>query len=274
MTALQNSARTGGYIDVGRLHTYYEVHGAGEPVVLLHGGLCTVETLDAMTAAFAQQYKVYLPERRGHGRTPDVDGPLTYQNMAADTVAFLDALGLRAAHLVGFSDGGNVALQVALDRPDLVGKLVVLGAAAREDGYAPEQIEVIQRWLGQPSPPIMAGFKQLYGAVSPDGPEHFEVMFAKAGQLWQSDWSLSWEDLGRLSAPTLMLLADDDVVTVEHAAAVVRAIPDAQLGVVPGTSHALPFEKPDLVNRLVLEFLATEQVPRMMSLRALRAEEG
>jgi HD-GYP domain-containing protein (c-di-GMP phosphodiesterase class II)/DNA-binding CsgD family transcriptional regulator len=96
MTALQSSARTGEYIDAGGLHTYYEVYGAGDSLVLLHGGLCTVETLDAMRVAFAQQYKVYLFERRGHGRTPDVDGPITYKNMAADTVAFLDALGLRA----------------------------------------------------------------------------------------------------------------------------------------------------------------------------------
>ena len=123
------------YVDAGGLRTYYEVHGAGEPLVLLHGGLCTVETLDGLTPALAEQYRVYTPERRGHGRTPDVDGPMTYQNMAADTIAFMDALGLRGIRLVGFSDGGNVALEVALRRPDLVAKLVVMGAAARGRGY-------------------------------------------------------------------------------------------------------------------------------------------
>jgi pimeloyl-ACP methyl ester carboxylesterase len=272
MTTVQSPTRTGRYIDAGGLRTYYEVHGSGEPVVLLHGGLSTVETLDPLTAAFAQQYQVYLPERRGHGRTPDVDGPITYQNMAADTAALLDALDLQSVRLVGFSDGGNVALQVAVDRPDLVAKLVVMGAAAAEEGYRPEQIEVFQRWQGKPSPPIMAGFKQLYGAVSPDGPEHFEVVFAKLGQLWSGDWSISWDELARVSAPTLVLLADEDVLTIEHAAAMADALPDAQLAVVPGTSHALPFEKPELVNRLILDFLAPEQVPRMMSLRALLAE--
>lgn len=261
--------RVGEYVDAGGLRTYHEVHGAGEPLVLLHGGLSTAETLDAMVAAFAPHYTVYVPERRGHGRTPDVAGPITYRNMAADTAAFLDALGLSAVRMLGFSDGGNVALQVALDRPDLVGKLVVMGAAAREEGYTPEQMELFRRWSGRPSPQIMAQFKQAYGTVSPDGPEHFEVIFAKAGDLWASGWSIDWEDLGRLATPTLILLADDDVVSVEHAAAMVRALPEAQLAVVPGTSHALPFEKPDLVHRIVLDFLAPVQVPRMMSLRAL-----
>jgi pimeloyl-ACP methyl ester carboxylesterase len=231
-----------------------------------------VETLDGLTPGLAGTYLVYTPERRGHGRTPDVPGPLTYQTMADDTVAFLDALGLPGVHLVGFSDGGNVALEVALRRPDLVAKLVVIGAAARLEGYTPEQIELGRRWAGRPSPGIFAEFKQQYGAVSPDGPEHFEVMFTKAGEMWQGDWGLTADQLATILAPALVLLADDDVLTVEHAAAMVRELGDAQLAVVPGTSHGLLFEKPELVTRLILDFLAVEQIPRMMSLRALLAD--
>jgi len=260
------------YIDAGALKTYYEVSGAGEPVVVLHGGLCTVETLQPMAPALAEHYEVYLPERRGHGRTPDVDGPITYGNMAVDTIAFLDAMGLRSVRLIGWSDGGNVAMLVALARPDLVSKLVVIGAAAHRDGYTGEQIELFEAWRGRPSPAIMAGFKQMYGAVSPHGPEHFEVIFAKLGESWAHEPDLSLGDLGRVAAPTLILLGDDDVLTVEHAAAMVRALPDAQLAVVPGTSHAVVMEKPEVVNRLLLDFLATEQVPRMMSLRDLLAQ--
>ena len=271
---MQSVTRAGDYVDAGGVRTYYEVHGTGEPLVLLHGGLCTVETLDGLTPVLAEQYRVYTPERRGHGRTPDVAGPLTYQNMAADTIAWMDALGLRGTRLVGFSDGGNVALEVALRRPDLVAKLVVMGAAARLDGFVPEQIELARRWRGKPSPPIFGQFKSLYGAVSPDGPDHFEVMFAKSGEMWHSDWSMTGEQLATIGAPALVVLADDDVLTVEHAAAMARELGDAQLAVVPGTSHGLPFEKPDLVNRLILDFLAVEQVPRMMSLRALLAEQN
>jgi pimeloyl-ACP methyl ester carboxylesterase len=260
------------YIDAHGLRTYFEVSGEGDPVVVLHGGLCTVETLQPMAPALAEHYRVYLPERRGHGRTPDVDGPITYGNMAVDTIAFLDAVGLRSVRLVGWSDGGNVALLVALARPDLVSKLVVIGAAAHRDGYTGDQIELFEAWRGRPSPAIMAGFKQMYGTVSPDGQEHFEVVFAKLGETWASEPDLGLADLARITAPTLILLGDDDVLTIEHAAAMVRALPDAQLAVVPGTSHAVVMEKPEVVNRLLLDFLAAEQVPRMMSLRDLLAQ--
>jgi pimeloyl-ACP methyl ester carboxylesterase len=260
------------YIDAGGLNTYYEVTGDGEPVVLLHGGLCTVETLQPIAPALAERYRVYRPERRGHGRTPDLDGPITYANMAADTIAWLDAVELRRVRLAGVSDGGNVAILVALARPDLVSKLVVIGAAANRDGYTAEQIELFEAWRGRPSPSIMAGFKQQYGAISPYGPDHFEVMFAKHGEMWASDPGLDLADLARVEAPTLILLGDDDVLTIEHAAAMVRALPDAQLAVVPGTSHAVVFEKPEVVNRLLADFFADEQVPRMMSLRDLLAQ--
>ena len=99
-------------------------------------------------------------------------------------------------------------------------------------------------------------------------------MFAKSGELWRGDWGLTAEQSRRSRRRRWSLLADDDVLTVEHAAAMVRELRDAQLAVVPGTSHALPFEKPELVNRLILDFLAAEQVPRMMSLRDLLAEAG
>jgi pimeloyl-ACP methyl ester carboxylesterase len=225
-----------------------------------------------MTPTLAEHYRVYLPERRGHGRTPDVAGPITYGNMAEDTIAFLDAVGLRSVRLLGWSDGGNVALLVALARPDLVSKLVVIGAAAHRNGYTPEQDELFASWAGRPSPAIMAGFKELYGQVSPDGPEHFEVVFAKLGETWAREPDLDLADLGRIAVPTLILLGDDDVLTIEHAAAMVRALPDAQLSVVPGTSHAVVMEKPEVVNRMLLDFLAPEQVPRMMSLRDLLAQ--
>jgi len=118
-------------IDVGGLDTYYEVHGAGEPLMYLHGGFNTIEMLCEILPAAARQYRVDLPERQGQGRTPDRDGPITYQSMADDTIAFFEAVGLSAAHLVGFSDGAMVAIRVALQRPDLVRRLVLIGQYAQ-----------------------------------------------------------------------------------------------------------------------------------------------
>jgi pimeloyl-ACP methyl ester carboxylesterase len=267
----QNSTRTGTHLDAGGVHTYYEVYGIGDPLVLMHGGLSTLEMLDPLAAALSEGFRVYAPERRGHGRTPDPGGPITFATMAADTIAFLDALGVTGAHLVGFSDGGYVALEVALARPDLVGKLVMMSAGAHPDGYTPEQHELFARWTGHPSPPMMAGFKELHGAVAPGGPDSFEDLFAKLVDVWGADPGHSMADLATVAAPTLVLLGDDDVLTIEHAAAIARAIPDAQLAVVPNTSHALPLEKPDLVVRLLRDFLAVEQPAKMMSLRELLA---
>src|SRR5437879_8815789 len=101
----QNRARVRDYVQAGGLRAYYEAVGEGEPLILLHGGLCTVETFGAQIPALASGYRVYVPERRGHGRTPDVEGPITYELMAQDTIAFMEALGIESAHLVGWSDG-------------------------------------------------------------------------------------------------------------------------------------------------------------------------
>jgi pimeloyl-ACP methyl ester carboxylesterase len=250
------------YVDAGGVHTYYEVVGDGDPLVLLHGGFATIDTWGAQTPALAERYRVYLPERRGHGRTPDVPGPTGYDVMAQDTIAFMDALGISAAHLVGWSDGGNVGLEVALTRPDLVRKLVLIGAAANFEGYTP----ALQAMASKMTPDIIpSSMRQAYDALSPDGPAHFPVVFEKLTAVWKTEPHHPLGDLERLAAPTLVMLGDDDDVTIEHAAAMQRAIPDAQLAVVPGTDHALMFEKPEVVNRLILDFLAAEQVRKLFS---------
>ena len=255
--------RDGAYVEAGGLRTYYEVRGSGQPVVLLHGGMCTAETFDAQAEGLAARHRVYVPERRGHGRTPDVEGPITYENMAEDTIAFMEAAGLESAHLAGWSDGALVALIVALRRPDLVRKLVLIGQYVNLDGAREEGKQLLDSFTAETFPPM---FRQMYAAVSPDGPEHFGVVFAKLLPLWRGDPGIALDALAEVTAPTLVLAGDDDVLTIEHAAAVARALPDAQLAIVPGASHALPMEKPEVVNRLLLDFLADQQVPKMLPL--------
>jgi len=119
-----NTRSNGDYITVDGVRTYYESTGTGEPLLLLHGGLMTAESWDPQVPALAQRYRVYVLEQFGHGRTPDIDGPLTYEAMAQHTTAFLDALGISSAHLCGWSDGALVALLAALRRPSLVRKIV------------------------------------------------------------------------------------------------------------------------------------------------------
>jgi pimeloyl-ACP methyl ester carboxylesterase len=248
------STRNGDYLQTGDVRTYYEVRGAGEPLVLLHGGLCTVETFDGLTPRLAERFRVILPERRGHGRTADVAGPITYRAMGADTVALLDALGITGAHLVGWSDGAVVAVHVALARPDLVRRMVLIGQPMNPDGLVPGAHEMLAN-VTEMLPPMLA---QLYGAVSPDGPEHFGVVIEKLTAEWRTEPSFTLDELATIEAPSLVLMGDDDLLTVEHADALRRTIRGSQLAVVPGATHGLPMEKPDLVARLVLDFLEAD----------------
>ncbi|MGZ6343555.1 MAG: alpha/beta fold hydrolase [Candidatus Limnocylindrales bacterium] len=242
----------GGYVDAGGVHTYYEVQGSGEPLILLHGGFATIETWQGQAPVFAERYRVYLPERRGHGRTPDVAGPMGYAIMARDTIAFMETLGIGPAHIVGWSDGGYVATELALARPDLVRRLVLIGAAANAEGYTAETRESNEHLTPESLPPFV---RKAYDRLSPDGPEHFPVVFNKLAAVWRTEPDHPLTDLGALTMPTLLLLGDHDDFTIEHAAAMLQAIPRGELAVVPGASHALLFEKRDLANRLILDFL-------------------
>jgi pimeloyl-ACP methyl ester carboxylesterase len=240
-------------VEANGVDTYYEVDGEGEPVVLLHGGFVTIDSWAPQRAALGARYRLYLPERRGHGRTPDVDGPLSYAVMAADTIAFMDAVGLPSAHLVGWSDGAIVGLEVALARPELVRSLVLIGTAAHLDGWRPEERAEAETMTPASLPPFI---REAYDRLSPDGPDHFPIVFERLLAEWRTEPRHELAELGAVSARTLILVGDRDGVTVEHAAAMQRAIPDAQLAVVPGADHFLTFRKPDLANRLLLDFLA------------------
>ncbi len=261
----------GSYVMARGLRTYYEEWGAGDPVVLLHGGGVTADSWYGQAPALAARYRVLAPERRGHGRTPDVEGPYSYDGMADDTAAFMDEVGAGPAHVIGWSDGAVVALHLALRRPDLVAKLVVIGSAVTDEGATEaaralnvddeEGRETLTRW-----------FLPLYEPLSPDGPEHFPVFLGKLTRMWSGGTGLELADLARIAAPTLVMQGDDDGVRAAHSAEMAATLPEAQLAVVPGTSHALPLEKPDLVSRLLLDFLADDHPPKLMPMSGPRVQ--
>ncbi|KJS54446.1 alpha/beta hydrolase [Streptomyces rubellomurinus subsp. indigoferus] len=255
----------GEYVTANGLRTYYEVQGDGAPVVLLHGGGVTADSWYAQLPALAEHFRVYAPERRGHGRTPDVEGPVSTELMAEDTIALLETLGTGPVHLVGWSAGGTVAIRLALRRPDLVRKLVILSSGVSRDGATDADAAMVH----EGAEALAEMFRPQYEPLSPDGPEHFPVVFAKWLEMWRAEPDIGLPALSGLRMPVLVMQGDDDGVRVEHSAAMATAIPDAQLAVVPGTSHALPLEKPALVNRLLLDFLADEQPPKFLPLGAL-----
>jgi pimeloyl-ACP methyl ester carboxylesterase len=247
-------------VQLGDVDTWYAEHGAGDPVVLLHPGGADARAWGPNLDAFATRFHVFTPERRAHGRTPDVDGPLTYELMAGDTIAFLEAVVGGPAHLVGCSAGSIVALTVAVARPDLVRRLALVSGVHHRDGWIPEAVDPD----AEPHPVLREGYEEL----SPDSGDYYPVVHAKLARLNYEEPTLTDRDLAGVASRTLVMVADDDEVTLEHAVATYRAIPDAELVVVPGTSHGLLHEKPELCNGIILvDFLANDPVPTFAPVR-------
>jgi pimeloyl-ACP methyl ester carboxylesterase len=250
----------GSVVEVGGHPTWYGEYGAGDPLVYLHGGFSSSRELEPVREAYAERFHVFTPDRRGHGRTPDVPGPFTYELFAADTVAFLEEVVGTPAHLVGYSDGAIAALHVALARPDLVRRMVLISGQFHQKGlllaffHGPDAVAELQ------ATPLAA----MYAEQSPDGAEHFAVIAAKVVENALTGPTLTAEQLAGVAARTLVMSGDDDAVTLEHTIEMYRSLPQAELAVVPGTSHVLFMEKPALVTQLALDFLTTDPVPTIM----------
>jgi pimeloyl-ACP methyl ester carboxylesterase len=235
---------------------WQSVDGDGDPVVLLHGGMSDSTSWEGQRQALVQHHRVFLFDRRGHGKTPDTDAPFSYEEMAAETIEFLDQMVGGPAALVGWSDGAIVALFVSMRRPDLVPRQVLIGGSFHYDGLIPGFD------MGDdPDAEHVAVFKDMYQAVAVE-PSHWPVFYAKTMKLWREQPTLTVADVANVAVPTLVLVGDDDVMTLGHTVAMYEALQESELGIVPGTSHLLTLEKPDLVNRLILEFLAETGPPQ------------
>jgi pimeloyl-ACP methyl ester carboxylesterase len=248
------------YVQLGEVRTWYDGRGDGEPLVLMHGGLADARFFEKNIDVLAERFRVFTPERRGHGHTPDVDGPITYDVMAEDTLAFLEAVVGSPADLVGHSDGAFVAMLVAIRRPELVRRLVLISGGFHRDGLMPGadefDVDAVVEFLGA-----------SYGEVSPDGEEHFRVVAEKIAELAAKEPALDWSELRRVQCRTLVMFSDDDLMSMEHVIATYDGIPHAELAIVPGTSHFLLQEKPALCNAIIVDFLTNEPVATVAPIR-------
>jgi pimeloyl-ACP methyl ester carboxylesterase len=254
----------GHYAKLAGVRTWYDEHGDGEPLVLVHPGGADARAWGPNLDALAAHFHVFTPERRGHGRTPDVEGPITYELMAKDTIAFLENIVGGPAQLIGCSAGASVALLVAVRRPDLARRLVLISGVFHRDGWVPGAIDP------DASPPEVLA--RGYAELSPDGPGHYSVVSAKLARMNWEEPMLAASDLSAVTSPTLVMIGDDDEVTLEHATEMYRGLPDAELAVVPGTSHGLLHEEPALCNTIIVDFLTTDAVPTIAPVR--RASRG
>jgi pimeloyl-ACP methyl ester carboxylesterase len=239
------------YAPVNGLQLYYETHGSGRPLVLLHGGLLTIDlSFGPLLKPLAASRHVIAMEFQGHGRTADTDRPISIEALAGDVVGLLDHLGIADADVYGFSLGGLVACAVALGAPDRVGKLIVASA----DAHRPPGRESPP--LGEDRLPTQADFQEMldaYDAVAPD-PAQFGEVQAKTGTAVHEfrGWT---DELRSLQAPTLLLFGDRDFMPLPDVVEMFQLLPDAQLAVLPGATHMDVSRRADDVLALITPFL-------------------
>ena len=237
------------YAAVNDLNMYYEVHGDGPPLVLLHGAYMTAEMMAPLSEGLAGIRQVIVPELQAHGRTGDIaDRPLSYEQMGDDAAALLRHLGLEQADVVGYSMGGGAAIQLAIRHPQLVRRLVVISAGFRYDAMPPEAIAMFPSI----TPEMFAGspMETEYQRLAPN-PEDFPVLVEKLKTLDTTDFAWPDDDIRGIAAPTLIVLGDSDGVRLEHAVEMFKlrgggvmgdlsGLPESQLAVLPGTTHFVP----------------------------------
>jgi pimeloyl-ACP methyl ester carboxylesterase len=258
-----------GYAPVNGLQMYYEVHGAGgTPLLLLHGGLFDIDQqFGALLPSLAATRQVVATDFQGHGRTNDLDRPLTSADLASDVVGLLQHLGLTQVDVFGFSIGGAVALHLAVHHPTLVRRLVVSSASFHPDGDRSENSEAV----GELTVEMIAGtpMEAAYRAKSPH-PDQLQGLLDKLGSYDRGFGGWSDGDIAGIAAPTLITVGDCDAVKLEHAVKFLRlrggdvngdfdGVPASQLAVFPGTTHFFGLARTDLVRDVVLTFLDAEQ---------------
>ncbi len=239
------------YAPVNGLELYYEIHGSGRALVLLHGGLMTIDlNFGPLLAPLAAGRQVIAVELQGHGHTADTDRPMTIEALAGDVVALLDQLGIAEADLFGFSLGGLVACAVALGTPHRVGKLILASA----DVHRPpgrESAPLTDDRL--PAPADFQAMRDAYAAVAPD-PAHFDEFAARNEAMVHTfrGWT---DELRSLQMPTLLIFGDLDFTPLPDVVEMFELLPNAQLGVLPGTTHMGVTRRPGEVLALITRFL-------------------
>lgn len=238
------------YADVNGLHLYYEPHGSGHPLVLLHGGMGSVEMFGQILPALAERRQVIAVDLQGHGRTGDVDRPLRFESMADDIAALIRHLGLPEADVLGYSLGGAVALRTAIQHPRLVRRLVLVSIPCKREGWYPEVLAGFDQ-LGEQLAEQMRSTPayELYARVAPRL-QDWPVLWARSGELLRRDYDWSAE-VAALTAPTMLVFADADSVRTAHMVEFFGLLggghrdadwdgsdrPTARLAVLPGLTH-------------------------------------
>ena len=256
-----------GYASVNGLEMYYEIHGTGEPMVVLHGAYMSIVSMGEIIPRLAETRQVIAVELQGHGRTADVDRPLSYEQMADDVAALMQSIGIERADIFGYSLGASTGIQLAIRHPQMVDRLVLASPAYNRSAYHPGFFEMVETI----TPELFAGTPIVddYARLAPN-PENFPTLVEKLVQLdlETPDWLA--EDIQGITSPTLVIVGDSDAVRPEHAVEMFRlfgggvngdltGLPNAQLAVLPGTTHIGVVFRVNLLTPIITEFLDMPQ---------------
>jgi len=238
---------------VNGIRMYYEVHGRGPVLVLLHGGAGDGRQFDKQVPAFEKTHRVIVPDMCAQGRTTDrIDAPLTYHAMAEDVIALMDRLHVARFDVMGWSDGGVTGLDLAIHHPDRLRRLVTFGANSTPDGLNAPDIA----WNDTATASAFGDGMRDYWTKQNPQPANYTNAMNKVIHLWKYEPHLTPRELASIRARVMVCAGEHDVVRDAHTRAIARAIPHATLWIVPGASHGAMQEQPALVNRRVLQFLA------------------
>jgi len=248
------AAQAGKYVDVNGLHMYYEVHGTGEPVVLLHGAFSTADAWTPITNSLAKTRQVIVVELEGHGHTKDLERPLSVDQMSDDVAAMIKQLGLGKVDVLGYSMGGFVTMSLAIHHPESVRRAVVMSAAS---GPAKETFDPVNFQIMSSMTPENFNFpavKDPYTKVAPD-PSRWPILVKKVVAMVLGFPGFTADQMKSIKAEVLVIGGDRDAFRLESLVATFRAIPGAQLAILPGGDHFLPVTSPADIVALALPFL-------------------
>ena len=229
----------------------YEWDNDGEAVVLLHGGMSQTAHWAANIVPDLEGYHVFAYDRSSHGFTAYREESINFKYQLREAIAYLETVVKEPAHIVGWSDGGIIGMMIAIERPELVKSLVLIGANFHYNGTLGD-FEIGE---------ISAEDRAEYAIYSPDSAETQDVIYQRFMKMWPSEPDIALEEIKKIQCPVLVMAGDDDVISHAHTVELFEALPLGQLAIVPGTSHILPKEKPGLVNLLITEFLEDLSYP-------------
>ena len=258
------------YLDLPRGSIWYEEQGSGDPLILLHGGAVDSRFFEHNVGPLAERFRVIATDLWGHGRTADREGPFSLESYSVDVAALIEEVAGGSAHVLGHSIGSTVALDLTMRRPELVRRLIQISGGFDVAADASDrEIDIDAMVAG-----TVKFLGASYGAVSPDGEEHFAVVTRKDFELSSREPKFTTDQIRAIGQRTLVMVADDDITPISHQVDFYKALPNGELAVVPGTSHFLLQEKPALCNAIILDFLTNEPVPTVAPIRRAPAASG